>query len=215
LNTDDGFAVQPVRSGGSGSVAVSLVCAVSRFDRSIPTNARPDANNARIAKEMALAETVSTAITIGARSSSEGDVALDSPTSCIAMGVSSSGESTNAVSLPVGDGDVGVGVVPKVVEVGSVEVDDPVTVDVGVPGAVVESGDPGMVVVGVDATVVEVGVPAIAVVVVVGVPGRVVVVDVPGIVVVVGVPGMVVVTTVVVVTGVTMSAVTWTASMCR
>ena len=175
----------------------------------MPANARPDASNARIAKVMALAETDSTAIAMGARSSSV-DGVCGSPVACVAVSVASSGESANIVSPPVG-----AGVVAWDVEVGSGEVEEPATVVVGVAGTVVDSGDPATVVVGDPAIMVVVGVPGIVVGVVVGVPGMIVVVGAPGTVVLVvaGVPWVVVVTTVVVVIGGAMSAITSTASM--
>jgi hypothetical protein len=121
-----------------------------------------------------------------------------------ALTIPSAGTSGVVASPPV---FVVVGGVPGGVEVGPVVV--------GVRARVVV-GDPGVVVVGVPGMVV-VGVPGTVAVVVVGVPGTVVVVGVPGtvVVVVVGVPGMVVVTTVVVVLGGAMLAVTSTASMYR
>ncbi len=165
----------------------------------------------------ALAETVSTAIAMGARSSPLGAAADGPPADCVALAVTSFGESCNVVSLPVGE--VVGGVVPAEADVAAEVVGDPETVVVGVPGLVVVGvpamvvvvGSPAPVVVGVPRRVVVVTVPGT---VVVGVPGMVEVVGVPGRVVVVGVPGIVVVTTVVVVVGGAMSAVISTASKC-
>jgi hypothetical protein len=181
------------------------------FARSMPAKAKPEASNARIAMVTALAETVSKAITIGARSSPVGTAARDSPSVCVSLVATWPGESDRVVSLPVGE--VVGGAVPAEVDV-AVEVvgdpepavvDVPAVVVVGVPSMAVVVGSPPMVVVGVPGTVVVVGNPGT---VVVGVPGKVEVVDDPGLVVV-GVPGSVVVTTVVVVVvvGGTMSAV--------
>jgi hypothetical protein len=71
--------------GGSASMSASASDVGMGFALSMPTNAKPEASNARIVRVTALAETVSAAIAMGARCSSVDATADGSSTACVAL----------------------------------------------------------------------------------------------------------------------------------